>query len=701
MTNPRLLRGGLVFLFLVVLLWTVATLRHPSSRPGADPATSAGRAGKNESRVGDFTYRGFKEGVENFLVKAETMEGSQQETVHFKGVTTTFRYRQEGKEGKTTVKADSCAYTGSSQKAEYQGHVVLTTEDGLELHSESLIYRGDKQLARTDAPVDFRNGRFSGTSKGMIYKADQGEIDLIEDAYVRVEDDKGGPPTEVHSHDAVAKREDGTLSFNDAVRMTRSGDTLTAGNRLLSFSTEDRSLVAAQAVENVDLERAPGSAPLPGLGASVGKGPRTLKCAKLVMSFRHDRTPETATAGGGAEFIALPGPGEVQERRDLKARALLFAFDEKGRVNEIQGQKEVVFHADPLQKGAGLLPRTGSCNSFVAEINPDTGETTSAEFQKDVVFTRGRQKAHAQKASYSGQTELLSLKAGPELVDEEQGASLMAEGIDLSTRTGDIVARHTVRNVLKRGSGTKRSGKSAAPKEKPPGEKGEEPPTLLTCEHFDQTAKTQTTRCEGSALLRRGRDEIRAPVITLGEDSQGRQHLEADLGVATLMYPEPRPGQKPPEKVVGTAQRLVYEEARGEIVYTAKVPALGGVAVPVRIQQADLLCESPLEATMTLSGDTLRSIVVGEPVTVTQKDPSGSHSRDRVGTGTRAIYDPVAGTVLVVGKNVVLHDMALPSPSQQVQGRSLTFRTGDSRVLVDGREEARTETVLRREPVRP
>jgi hypothetical protein len=82
-------------------------------------------------------------------------------------------------------------------------------------------------------------------------------------------------------------------------------------------------------------------------------------------------------------------------------------------------------------------------------------------------------------------------------------------------------------------------------------------------------------------------------------------------------------------------------------------------------------------------------------------DASGNHKRDRVGIGTRAVYDPVVGTVLVTGKSVVLKDMSQPAPSQQVQGRSLTFRTGNSSVLVDGREEARTEMVLRREPVKP
>jgi hypothetical protein len=33
-----------------------------------------------------------------------------------------------------------------------------------------------------------------------------------------------------------------------------------------------------------------------------------------------------------------------------------------------------------------------------------------------------------------------------------------------------------------------------------------------------------------------------------------------------------------------------------------------------------------------------------------------------------------------------------------VQGRSLTFHVGDERVLVDGREEVRTQMIIKQEP---
>jgi hypothetical protein len=81
--------------------------------------------------------------------------------------------------------------------------------------------------------------------------------------------------------------------------------------------------------------------------------------------------------------------------------------------------------------------------------------------------------------------------------------------------------------------------------------------------------------------------------------------------------------------------------------------------------------------------------VAGETVTVTQKDEATQ--KEIVGVGTRATYDTVKGTVCVVGKDVALCD-----GPQIVEGRSLTFHSADGRALVDGLDEARTESVFGR-----
>jgi lipopolysaccharide export system protein LptA len=64
----------------------------------------------------------------------------------------------------------------------------------------------------------------------------------------------------------------------------------------------------------------------------------------------------------------------------------------------------------------------------------------------------------------------------------------------------------------------------------------------------------------------------------------------------------------------------------------------------------------------------------------------------RRATGARATYTPGTETMLLVGEKVVLKD-----PTQELAGRSLTFHVGDARILVDGRDQVRTELIIRQD----
>jgi lipopolysaccharide transport protein LptA len=121
---------------------------------------------------------------------------------------------------------------------------------------------------------------------------------------------------------------------------------------------------------------------------------------------------------------------------------------------------------------------------------------------------------------------------------------------------------------------------------------------------------------------------------------------------------------------------MVYEEEKQQIVYKGEVA----------IRQGDIRSKSP-EATVQLSADgsAVQTLVAGEPVEVVQGD--------RKGVGARGTYTPDRETFLLVGEKVTVND-----PTQQVEGRSLTFHVGDDRILVDGREEVRTESIFKRTP---
>jgi lipopolysaccharide export system protein LptA len=75
--------------------------------------------------------------------------------------------------------------------------------------------------------------------------------------------------------------------------------------------------------------------------------------------------------------------------------------------------------------------------------------------------------------------------------------------------------------------------------------------------------------------------------------------------------------------------------------------------------------------------------------------PDG-RTEPRVAAGTSATYTPSDQTLVLVGEKVTLKDSR-----NDVSGRMVTLHVPDDRILVDGGEIGRTETILKKEPKRP
>jgi lipopolysaccharide transport protein LptA len=207
-----------------------------------------------------------------------------------------------------------------------------------------------------------------------------------------------------------------------------------------------------------------------------------------------------------------------------------------------------------------------------------------------------------------------------------------------------------------------------------PGLMGGDQPVSLSSREFEYDGKTRTGLYRGDALLRTGRSEVRAPAIRVEETAAGRRLVAEGGATARLAAAAGARADAPPTE--GRGRQMVYDEGSATIVFTGDA----------WIRQGEVQTKSP-EATIQLGPDgrEVRGLVAGSPVELTQ----GA----RVATGSSATYTPKDGTIVVVGDKVELRD-----PGQKVQGRSLTFFVGDDRILVDGREEMRTETVFRRTP---
>jgi lipopolysaccharide transport protein LptA/LPS export ABC transporter protein LptC len=662
--GPRGLRLALAAGMLAMLGLVGANLRRPA--PTSPTAAAPEGAPSAKPRMQGFEYRGYKADRESFVLRAERYEGQEQEELRLGGVQLDFTYLAKGREGKGHVRSKEGSYAPAQQRAVFRGDVRLQTEDGLELTTNTLIYRGDRGVARSDEHVEFRRGALSGSSDGMDYRAEDGFLELRSQAFLRIEGDAANPATEIRGGQAQVARGDDELRFSQGARVDRGRDSLTSQRLVLGFSWEEQRVHRVLAVEQVRLELAPGEA-LPGTaGATAPRGARQLESSRLELLLRPNRNLERALAVGAARLTILPAAHEPAEKRVLWADSLSFVFDEAGRLERVVGQKGGGFDALPLDPAAGS-PRTVRCQSYNGQVVPETGAVRRIDFKRDVVFEQGTRRATAQSAVYEGESGVLALGERPRLADSSDGSELTARGIDLVTASGDMRARGGVRHQLPGGRSQRRGWLG--------GERG----GSVTAKSFAYDAATRTASYREEALLRSGEDEVRAREIQIRDEAGGLRRLLASGEVRSVLRPQSERGQAA-APIEASAREMSYAEATQQVVYTGDVT----------LKQLDIQSVSPV-ATLTLSadGEALVNVVAGEPVEVRQ---GGA----RTAKGARLTYQPASQTMVLVGDDVVLRDAG-----REVHGKSLTFHLGDDRILVDGRDQDRIETVLPNEPPRP
>jgi lipopolysaccharide transport protein LptA len=667
--RTRLARRLLLGVLVVVSAAVAWSLRRPATRPGGTEPRAAPTLGQGTT-VADGSLLRFHEGKQKVLVKWRSMVGKEGDATRLSGVEVSIPFVAEGRESRATITADECLYQMSPQRATFKGDVRVRTDEGFELDSDTLKYWADEERVFTRDAVRFRRGTTSGTARAMEYATGAG-LSLHGDVRVRVEDG-AGPPADVEAESAWASRDERLVRFEGGV-VARQGARELRSRRLQLNLTEDLSSVErAAAIEDVDLVTAAGGG-IPG-SAAPGGGTKRLRCRRLNVVFRTKGVLQEALAVNSASLEIEPGPGDLREKRRVVAPQLRFDFDDEGRLVSLQGlparqtdpgaSRRSVLTTEPLppSRAGG---RTVESDRFAAAFEPVSGALSGAAFDGSVAFREPGRRASAGRAVYEEAAGLVTLTGDPRIVDEGEGSELRGRRIRLGTRSRNVAASENVRHTVTR------KGKAGAP-----GLLGGEEPAVLLCREFEYDPATRTARYRENALLRSGRDEVRAPTIVLEDEAGGgRRRLTASGGTTSVLHPRPQKGAvKEPAAVEARSREMVYEEAANRIVYTGDV----------EIRQGDILTRSP-EAVVTLTkdGGAVDRLVAGEPVEVQQGG--------RRATGERGTYTPADETLVLVGEKVVLQDV-----DRRLEGRILTFEVGSDRIRVDGREEVRAEAVFKR-----
>jgi LPS export ABC transporter protein LptC/lipopolysaccharide transport protein LptA len=659
----RKLRQGLVLVVLLLVIAVAFSLRRPPT--AAVDAKPTGGTPPSGTTMGGVVLRKFVEGTEKYVVKAKAMTGQEKGQMHLAGVEVTFPYLAQGKRGTGIVTADACVYDPDRQRASFRGNVKVTGGEGLLLETDTLQYQGDAGRARTDDPVKFRRGSLSGESTGAEYRSEEEALDLPKDVRLRVERD-GFPPTDIEAGRAEIRRRESAVRFFGAVKVTRGAEYLESDELNLEMSADFEKIDRAVAIEGV-VARAGATTLGGGKTPAGGAGSRVLRCRKLDTWFRENGQPRDATAVKNVELVLVPGEEGPREIRRVQGHHLTFRFDEEGRLEVLEGGPNGFLSSAPVRGTQEVLEarRSIKADSFTIRFDPAKGEVATADFKVNVEFAEPGRQAWAQSAVLDEAKATLLLTGGPRVRDEGAGSDLRADAIEIGTRSQTLSARENVRHTV--------------PAQREASSKPSAAPAMFLSRYLDYDSATKTARYRENALLRSGKDELRAPLIMVTERPGGLRHLSASGGIASIMYPRSEAaGKKPPLPVQAQASELEWDEAKGEAVYR-------GNAV---IKQGDIETRSPVATvTMTRQGGGVDKVVAGEPVEVLQGTRRAQGAR-----GTYAVHEE---KMVLEGPKVVLED-----PRQRTEGRFLTFHAGDDTVLVDGREETRPESIFKREPPR-
>jgi lipopolysaccharide transport protein LptA/LPS export ABC transporter protein LptC len=676
--RTRTVRRALVVVLVGVTGAVLWSLRRPAKPPVA-PAPAAGAA--QGTTLGDVSLLRFREGSRKIEVKARAMSGRQGAAVRLEGVELKLPYVSGESEQTATITADECLYEAERERASFRGNVKVVTSEGFELESPSLDYRGDQGTIASPDDVRFRKGRVSGSGRGLEYHREGGIVELHENVRFHIEGETG-PPTEIEAASGRLVRSERRAWLRGGVGVRQGGRELHSQELRLQLSPDLEEIERATAIRDVDLRLGEGEA-MPGAAEPEG-GEKRLQCRKLHVVLRPGGAPAQAFALKSATLDVLPGRHDPQEKRRLAGHVLQFGFDEQGRLVSLEARsgpasaRRTTLVSEPLGPGQGRQPWRSEGRMLVARFDPASGAVRSGEFQGGFAFEEPGRKAWSRRASYDAAASRLTLTGEARVQDEAQRSELQAARIELDTRTHAVHAQDGVRHTLQRSV----KGKSLL---------GREEPAIVASSLFDYDPATKTAHYREGAVLRSGKDEVRAPTIVLEEPAEGRRRLTASGGVTSLLVPRKEQGQatgKEKQKETGKekapietrSRDMVYEEEKGTIVYTGDV----------RIQQGDITTSSP-EAIVTLTEDG------GDVERVNAGSPAEVRQGQRVATGERGTYTAKDETLVLVGEKVELKDV-----DRRIIGRILVFQVGSDRILVDGREETRTEAIFKRkEPPKP
>ena len=597
------------------------------------------------------------EGRTAWTLKAAESIGRTESAQQFRDVEIRFDAGEE--KVPVVVTADHCEIQKDSS-VYLEGNVVVRDHTSLRLEAETLNFQRSPDRAWSTEPVRYFRKGLTGSAGSMSYTLQDGALEL-EGGVAATFREEGDAPLRIESQRASMRRRRHFVQFVDEVRVRQSNRALDCNDLQVYLDEENENVERMEAYEGVDLrmdvaesetdESSSGS-------LSSEAGTKRLLTEKLEAFFRPggEDLERVRALDGGRLIMKLPEGSREGYHKDLEGYTLVFEFDEEGRLDVLRGRGGVTLVLTPV--ASAEAKKIVNARQLEAFFDPVSGDLREAICERAVTFEQGDVRATAEKGTFHNLESRLVLEEGPRLWDQK--ASLEARVIEIDVVSGDVEGTGNVRSTSRDSSGS--AGLF-------PSESDE--PVYFVSKRLRYERATDTAVYTGEARAIQGQNRIEAGRIRL---LRGAGELSAENRVRTSFLQKPKEGA--PEITVTDADTFLYRSKEERLQYR------GGVAMRSK--------------EMTLKGKTVDVLLEPDSREVREVSAEGEVSietPDGKAAGDHARYLPEQESMTVEGQSA-----RLENAGKLTEGKQLTFFLSDDRILVDGREQARTKTIYSSKP---
>jgi LPS export ABC transporter protein LptC len=540
----RILRPALGLFALVFAIWVVVSIRKPKPDPAAAVPTRTDKDAVVESTKGQ-SYR-HKGADQDVRIDYDRLFTYQSGRSRFVGA----RISVTGRAGRDfDIRANEAEIGENQSQIDLRGAVIITTNDGLKVETETATYTESDGVTRAPGPVRFSRARMTGTSVGASYDRQRDVLWMLDQAHITVAPDaQGAGGADVTAGAAGYAKRDRYIRFERNVRMKRGTQVLSAEGAVVTLEA------AADVVEQIELR---GSSQVAGVGQGAN-GLEAMRSRDMNLGMADDgQTLQQATlvgeavvrVAGGANApaqqlagqaidVALAADGQSVQglsaqddvQLDLPAaapgaptrRIRSRSLDADGEPG-VPGLRAARFAGDvefrelaPAGKDTPAIERIVRAPALETKLQSGLGTIDRATFTEGVSVQDGARTAKGPTMIYdvAGGTIALSSPAGVagfvQVSDEK--VNIEAGSLEWTLDGTRMLAKTNVKSVLKPGGGAA-------------GSKAVKRPSMLTADQpinvtsAEMTYNQQTGHAEysGDAQLWQGATSIRAKTITLDE----------------------------------------------------------------------------------------------------------------------------------------------------------------------------------------